>query len=306
MGHILGACSITLKIDGKTIVFSGDIGRYDVPILLDPEPVPMGDLLLIESTYGDRLHSKEQPAEEMATIINRTAKRGGTVIIPSFAVGRTQTLLYYLRELKAARKIPDIPVVVDSPMAGDATSIYQQQSSDYDPEALHLLRKGIQPFTMPRLGFTADRYDSMKLNSISDSMVLISASGMLTGGRILHHLKNRLPDERNTVLFVGFQPPGSRGAWLKSGATTCKMLGDEVAVRAEIAEMSGLSAHGDRDELSRWCRSCSGSPGKRASAGHCLQFRSSIGMGNWCPATTSCWWLPPQHTARQLSTQLPT
>jgi metallo-beta-lactamase family protein len=264
MGHILGACAITLEIDEKRIVFSGDIGRYNVPILLDPEPLPMGDLLLIESTYGDRLHAPASPADELEGVITRTAKRGGTVIIPSFAVGRTQTLLFYLRELKQHNRIPDIPVIVDSPMANDATSIYLRHTAEYDSESVNLLRKGIQPFTLPKLGFAADRSESMRLNSIDEPMILISASGMLTGGRVLHHLKNRLPDPRNTVLFVGFQPPGSRGAWLKSGAPSCKVLGEEIAVRAEISEISGLSAHADRDELLRWCSSCSGTPGSVA------------------------------------------
>ncbi len=264
MGHILGACSITLKIDGKVIVFSGDIGRYNVPILLDPEPVPMGDLLLIESTYGDRLHSPTSPADALADIINRTAKRGGSVIIPSFAVGRTQTLLFYMRELKGANRIPDLPIIVDSPMADDATNIYLKRTADYDAQSLHLLRKGIPPFTLPRLHYTADRSESIKVNSIRDSMIIIAASGMLTGGRVLHHLKNRLPDERNTLLFIGFQPPGSRGAWLKGGAKTCRIFSDEIPVRAEVAEISGLSAHADRDELIRWCKSCTGTPGQVA------------------------------------------
>ena len=260
MGHIIGACSITLEVEGKSIVFSGDIGRYDAPILLDPEPVALGDLLIIESTYGDREHPKASPAETLGEIVTRTANRGGTVIIPSFAVGRTQTLLFYLRQLKDQGKIPDIPIIVDSPMASEATAIYQRFSSEYDLESKHLLKQGVQPFSVSGLRFASDRKDSIKLNSIQESMIIISASGMLTGGRVLHHLKNRLPDSRNTVVFVGFQPPGSRGAWLKSGARSCRILGDEIAVRAEIAEISGLSAHGDRNELLRWCKSCQGTP----------------------------------------------
>jgi metallo-beta-lactamase family protein len=265
MGHILGACSISLSIAGKKIVFSGDIGRYGEPILVDPTPAEMGDLLLIESTYGDRLHPREvDPHDTLSEIINRTAKRGGAVIVPSFAVGRTQTLLYYLRELKSSKKIPNIPVIIDSPMAKDATSIYQQYTNEYDSAALALLQKGFQPFNMPKMYFTRAREESIKLNSIHEPMILISASGMLTGGRILHHLKHRVSDQRNTVLFVGFQPPGSRGDWIKRGNRSMTILGDEVSVNAEICEMSGLSAHGDRDELLRWCRSCSGTPGKVA------------------------------------------
>jgi len=264
MGHILGACAITLRIGGKKIVFSGDIGRYGEPILVDPQPVEMGDLLLIESTYGDRLHDGGNLQDEMEDIINRTAKRRGVVIIPSFAVGRTQTLLFYLRELKAAGRIPDIPVIIDSPMASDATAIYRHHSNEYDERSKELLRKGSQPFTVSKMYFTREREESIKLNSIDEPMILISASGMLSGGRILHHLKHRVSDKRNTVMFVGYQPPGSRGDWLKRGNKTMRLLGDEVPVNAEVCEVSGLSAHADRDELLRWCRSCSGTPDRVA------------------------------------------
>jgi metallo-beta-lactamase family protein len=265
MGHILGACSITLTIGSKKIVFSGDVGRYGEPVLVDPIPVKLGDLLLIESTYGDRLHQvATDPREILAEIINRTARRRGVVIVPSFAVGRTQTLLYYLRELKAAKAIPDLPVIVDSPMAKDATSIYQRHTNEYDAAARAILQKGFQPFQVPKLYFTRERAESIKLNSINDPMIIISASGMLTGGRVLHHLKHRVSDERNTLLFVGFQPPGSRGAWLKQGNRSMTLFGDEIPVRAEVSEMSGLSAHADKNELLRWCKACIGAPGKVA------------------------------------------
>ena len=264
MGHILGACSITLRIGGKKIVFSGDVGRYGEPILVDPQPVEMGDLLLIESTYGDRLHNNHGVQDVLADIINRTYRRRGIVLIPSFAVGRTQTLLYYLRELKAAERIPDIPVIIDSPMALDATTIYRHHTNEYDAQALAILKKGAQPFTVPKMFFTRERAESIKLNSIDEPMILVSASGMLSGGRILHHLKHRVSDKRNTVLFVGFQPPGSRGDWLKRGNKTVKLIGDEVQVNAEICEISGLSAHADKNDLLRWCRSCIGTPGRVA------------------------------------------
>jgi len=265
MGHILGACSITLTVGTKKITFSGDIGRFGEPILVDPSPAALGDLLLVESTYGDRLHSSSgSPRETLAAIISRTTKRGGVVIIPSFAVGRTQTLLYYLRELKETKAIPDIPIIVDSPMARDATSIYQRHTNEYDAAARTVLQRGFQPFQVPKLYFIRERAESIKLNSIHEPMVIISASGMLTGGRVLHHLKHRISDQRNTVLFVGFQPPGSRGDWLKRGNRTMTLLGEQISVRAEICEMSGLSAHADRDDLLRWCSSCTGKPGKVA------------------------------------------
>jgi metallo-beta-lactamase family protein len=297
MGHILGACSISLTIEDRRIVFSGDVGRYQVPILVDPQPVELGDLLLIESTYGDRLHAPESPDIALGQIINRTIARKGMVIIPSFALGRTQTLLYYLRALKTRNEIPDVPVIIDSPMASDATVIYQHHSNEYDEASLGILRQGAQPFGVSKLFFPRDTHDSKKLNSIFEPLILISASGMLSGGRILHHLKNRISNERNTVLFVGFQPPGSRGDWIKRGGGTVKLLGEEVTVRAEIAEISGLSAHGDRDELLRWCRSCSGKPNKVAvvhgEPGSAQKFRTSLeeqlGWSVGVPAYLDTW-----------------
>jgi metallo-beta-lactamase family protein len=267
MGHILGACSIALEIDGKRIVFSGDIGRYGEPVLVEPSPVQMGDLLIMESTYGDREHSPVDVEEMLAEVVSATAKKGGVVLIPSFAVGRTQTLLYHLRQLKADRRIPDIPVIVDSPMAMDATDIYRRHIDEYDAAAKGLLKNGFHPFSVPKLYFIRNRDESIKLNSIDQPMILISASGMLGGGRVLHHLKNRVGDPRNTVLFVGFQPPGSRGYWLKQGAESIRILGEDCIVRARIAEISGLSAHAGRSELLRWARSCTGVP-KRVAITH--------------------------------------
>ncbi|MBN8550264.1 MAG: MBL fold metallo-hydrolase [Deltaproteobacteria bacterium] len=264
MGHIIGACSIRLEIGGKIINFSGDIGRYHVPVLKDPQPVSFGDLLLVESTYGDREHPSVDPELELAKVINETYARRGIVLIPSFAVGRTQLLLYYIRELKAKKLIPDLPIVVDSPMALDATSIYRENPDDYDESALGILRQGKEPFSCSQLAFVRHRGESIKLNSVDSPMVLISASGMLTGGRILHHLRHRVSDPRNTILFVGFQPPGSRGAWIKSKPETVRVFGQELPMRAQVEEISSLSAHGDRSELLRWCRECSGRPGKVA------------------------------------------
>jgi metallo-beta-lactamase family protein len=260
MGHILGAGAIKLEIGGRVINFSGDIGRYTVPILVDPAPIEYGDLLLIESTYGNRLHPPENPKPLLTKVINKAYKRGGAVIIPSFAVGRAQQLLYYLRELKIEKLIPDLPVIIDSPMAADATEIYQNNPSDYDEQALKLFSAGKQPFAVSNLAFIQSTEDSIRLNSIDHPMIIISASGMLTGGRILHHLKHRISDPRNTILFVGFQPAGSRGAWIKSGADTLRLFGEEQKIRAEIEEISGLSGHADRDELIRWCKSGTGKP----------------------------------------------
>ncbi|MCB0338937.1 MAG: MBL fold metallo-hydrolase [Bdellovibrionales bacterium] len=264
MGHILGAGSIQLEIGGKIITFSGDIGRYSVPILKDPEPVALGDLLLIESTYGNRLHADSNPQMVLKKVIKDTVKRGGVVVIPSFAVGRTQLVLYYLRELKEAREIPNIPIVIDSPMATDATSLYREFPEDYDEEALGILGRGTNPFSADKLYFTRSVEESKKINSMIDPMIIISASGMLSGGRILHHLLHRISSPLNTILFVGYQPPGSRGDWIKSGASSLRIFGSEVAIKAKVEEISGLSAHGDREELLRWCTECRTTPGKVA------------------------------------------
>lgn len=260
MGHIIGASGINLRGDDVSITFSGDIGRYNVPILKDPQLVELGKLLLIESTYGDRLHSETPVKEQMATIINQTVKRGGAVVIPSFAVGRAQTLLYFIRELKNDKLIPDIPVIIDSPMASDATTIYQRHADEFDQAAKDMLYSKCSPFACSNLAFTQSATDSKKLNTIHEPMIIISASGMLTGGRILHHLYNRISSPKNTILFVGYQSPGGRGAWIKSGATSLKLLGEEVAIHAQISEISGLSAHGDYLELLRWAESCQGTP----------------------------------------------
>jgi metallo-beta-lactamase family protein len=263
-GHILGACSIALELDGKRIVFSGDIGRYNEPLLVDPTPIRNGDLLVIESTYGDRSHSATDPHDALAEVINRTARRGGVVIVPSFAIGRTQTLLYYLRELKEAKRIPNIPVIIDSPMARDATEIYRRHSGEFDATSKTLLARGFQPFEVPKMYYIQDRQESVALNRVDEPMIIISASGMLTGGRVLHHLRHRVSDARNSVVFVGFQPPGSRGDWIKRGNGFMQLFGEEIPVKAEVVELSGLSAHADRRELLQWCRACSGIPSRVA------------------------------------------
>ena len=263
-GHILGAGSIVLDIKGKRINFSGDIGRYNVPILKDPEGVELGDLLLIESTYGDREHSEVSPKQSLAETINDAVHRGGCVVIPSFAIGRTQDLLFYLRELRKEGKISDIPVYIDSPMAKDATGIYARNGAWFDDESKKLFSAGQSPFMFSNLHFVKSREDSKKLNSIHQPMVIISASGMLTGGRILHHLKNRITDSRNIILFVGFQPHGGTGDWIKQGHSTVRIMGEEVPVNAEIREVSGLSAHAGKSELVRWAKSCTGAPGQVA------------------------------------------
>lgn len=264
MGHILGAGSINIVHNDFSITFSGDIGRYTVPILKDPEPVDFGDLLLIESTYGDKIHKDSTPKETLKKVINETFKRGGTLIIPSFAVGRAQSLLYYIRELKEENSIPDVPVILDSPMACDATSIYRENPDDYDKEALEVVANGKSPFVMSKQAFIKEASASKKINAIDDPMIIISASGMLYGGRILHHLAHKISDPKNTVLFVGYQPRGSRGEWILAGNKSVKLFGDEVPIKAQIEKISGFSAHGDMNELLKWCEASKATPSRVA------------------------------------------
>lgn len=259
-GHILGACSLSLDVHGKRITFSGDIGRYDTPLLPDPQPVALGDLLLCESTYGDRDHAPGDPESKFAQIIKDAAQRGGPLIIPAFALGRTQNLLYAIAKLEREGQIPVLPVYVDSPMAVDATQIYRRYHQDYDDEAKQMMARGETPMLTEQTIFCRSVEDSKALNSLTMPRIIISAGGMVNGGRVMHHMMHWLPKEETTVLFVGYQAEETRGRQLQSGAKEIKMFGSYVPVRAKMTELSGLSAHGDRNELTRWLHSCTGSP----------------------------------------------
>jgi len=259
-GHILGAATLMLELGGKAITFSGDIGRYDVHILPDPEPQDIGDLLLCESTYGDREHGEDVVRGEIARIVNEAVERGGPLIIPAFAVGRTQNILYYLAELEREGVIPTLPVFVDSPMAVDATSIYRKFKHDYDDETYELVRHGKTPLLTDNTVFCRTSDESRELNRLRKPRIVISASGMVTGGRILHHMKHWLDKEETTVLFVGYQADGTRGQTIQSGTPRVRIFGKDVQVRAAVETISGLSAHADKGELLRWLRSCKGSP----------------------------------------------
>jgi metallo-beta-lactamase family protein len=258
-GHILGSAIIEVKTRNRglplRIVFSGDLGRYEALILRDPETVVQADYLLIESTYGDRIHPEESPVEDLAAIINETAKRGGMLVVPSFAVGRTQTLLYLLRDIKLRGLIPDLPVFVDSPMAQHVTEIFCRHIEAFDEEATAIFKKtGICPILCPNLRFVHTPEESQKINDMRFPAIIISASGMATGGRILHHLKYRLPDSRNTVLFVGYQAVGTRGQLLKDGAREIKIHGEMAPVRAQICSLEAFSGHADSTEIMRWLK----------------------------------------------------
>jgi metallo-beta-lactamase family protein len=257
-GHMLGSAIVEVQLTtgkGKTasIVFSGDLGRYQALIDTDPYAVERADYLLVESTYGNRIHPKEDAPHELAEIINHTAKRGGSLVVPAFAMGRTQILLYTIRDLKAKGLIPDLPVYVDSPMAISVTELYCRHIEDLSPEAREVYRTtGICPILCPNLQFVRTPQESKALNSVRYPCIIISASGMATGGRVLHHLKYRLPDSRNTILFVGFQANGTRGQILKDGAREIKIHGEQVPVRAQVHIMEAFSRHADATEILKW------------------------------------------------------
>lgn len=245
-GHILGAASVHVRGDAASILFSGDLGRDEDILMRPPEPPPAADFVVMESTYGDRAHGAEDPAEAFADVISRTAARGGVVVVPAFAVGRAQALLYLIAQLKRERRIPDLPVFLNSPMAADATEIYRKHHREHrlDAEACHSM------CSAARVINTVE--ESRELNAIRFPAVIISASGMATGGRVVHHLKAMAPDHRNTILLAGYQAGGTRGASLLEGAKQVKIHGEYVPVRAEVASIGSLSAHADHDELLRW------------------------------------------------------
>jgi metallo-beta-lactamase family protein len=265
-GHILGArmVEVTVRENGtaKKLLFSGDLGRF--PQLVVPGPaVPEDgfDYLLLESTYGDRLHPSEDVGARLAAIVERTAGHGGTVVIPSFAVGRTQELLFLFRELIDDKKMHALPIHVDSPMAIDVTHLYEKHQEDHSLELDALEAQGIKPFSPPNLHYDKTVDESKQLNDAHYPMIIISASGMATGGRVVHHLERCLPDHRNTILLVGFQAAGTRGRAIQSGAQTVKMYGHEVHVRAHVESIENLSAHADYGEILAWLRRFSKAPG---------------------------------------------
>ncbi len=253
-GHILGSAHISLQTTRATITFSGDVGRWDIPVLKDPQPPQGADLLLIESTYGGRSHQdpSDDANEMMAQVFDKIVGTDGVLVIPAFSIGRTQEILYRIRELEESGRIPSLPIYLDSPMAIDATEMYARHHEEHDMEMKALEQSGSSPLRPRQLEFTHSIEESKRLNSMRGPMVIISASGMATAGRVPHHLKRRLPYPENMVAFVGFQAEGTRGRDLLDGADRIRIHGKDIDVRAEVTRLEAYSAHADEDELVRW------------------------------------------------------
>ena len=253
-GHILGSAVTVLEIveagQKRHLCFSGDLGRRHLPVLRDPEPPPQVDAMIVESTYGTRLHaSPEEAAHSLSQAIGHTIERGGKVIIPAFAVGRTQDIVYDLHKLIQNGDLPSLPVYVDSPLAVDVTRMFRLHPECYDQEMRQYVNQQDDPFGFHRLVYVRSVEESKALNQLRTPCIIVSASGMCEGGRILHHLKNNLGDPRNTVLFVGFQAENTLGRKLVEGNKTVPILGEMVHVRAEVSALDGYSAHADHDEI---------------------------------------------------------
>ena len=276
-GHLLGSAYARIRVAGKTLLFGGDLGRFDRPVLPDPTTVEYADYLLVESTYGDRLHEDGDDGELLAKIINGTVERGGRVIIPSFAIGRVEELIYWIKRLEDEKRIPVLPVLLDSPMAIEALGRYTARLHELDPELqpektdqkaplgpadrdesvqrrrAHASReKDVCAFCTERFRAVASVEESKQVTRSKMPAIIISASGMATGGRVLHHLKAALPDSRNTVLFVGYQAAGTRGRRLVDGEAAVKIHGQMVAVHASVKQIGSMSAHADANEILRW------------------------------------------------------
>ncbi|MDD3603848.1 MAG: MBL fold metallo-hydrolase, partial [Kiritimatiellae bacterium] len=264
-GHILGASSIKVTVkDGaetKSIIFSGDIGRWDMPILKDPEPLDTADYVVMESTYGNRIHDDNSGIpDKLADILNSTYKAGGNIIIPSFSVERSQDLLYHLNNLRAAKRIPHMLAFLDSPMAIRVTTVFKEHKELFDEETIELMRQGKHPCDFPGLKLTQSADQSKAINSIRGSAIIIAGSGMCTGGRVKHHLKNNITRDECTVLFIGYQAVGTLGRIILDGAKEVRIHGETFPVRAQILKIGGFSGHADRNELLKWVSSLKEKP----------------------------------------------
>jgi metallo-beta-lactamase family protein len=273
-GHILGSSLVLVEVAGagadgagRRVLFSGDLGHYDQPIIHDPEKPPACDYLLVESTYGDRLHEPIDPKDKLADIINETAARGGVILIPAFAIGRTQELIYIVRELEDEKRIPVLPVRVDSPTAAAATQVYSRRTEEQDADYASVLAQHRHPLRTHSMLTASSREESKRLNEERGARIIISASGMMTGGRVLHHAVRFLPDERSTIVFVGYQAAGTTGRRILDGAREVSIFKQPVPVRAQVAQIGGFSAHADWQEVLRWLKDAPAPP-RRAFTTH--------------------------------------
>lgn len=266
-GHILGASLVLIEIDGagddgkgRRVLFSGDLGHYDQPIIKDPDPPPACDYMLVESTYGDRLHDPEKSDDALTRIINDTAQRRAPLLVPAFAIGRTQELIYLIRELEDEKRIPILPVRVDSPMAAKATEVYSHRTEEQDEEYVSILAKKQHPLRTHSMVTASSREESKRLNAEEGARIIISASGMMTGGRVMHHALRILPDEDATILFVGYQAAGTTGRRILDGQREVKVMGRFVPVRCHIERIGGFSAHADWKGVLRWLKGMPAAP----------------------------------------------
>ena len=290
IGHLLGSSSIEVWLQEKNVtkklVFSGDIGNKDQPIIKDPQYTDEADYVIMESTYGDRLHTETKPdyVKELAGILDKTFARGGNVVIPSFAVGRTQEILYFIRKIKKEGLVssyPGFPVFVDSPLAVEATEIFQKNQVDcYDEEALELINKRINPIEFPGLNLSITTEESRAINEDPEPKVIISAAGMCDAGRIRHHLKHNLWREESTILFVGYQSVGTTGRAIVDGAEQVRLFGETIDVKAEVTQLHGLSGHADKNGLIEWLRAFRNPPKKvfivHGEDGVCTSFAKCL------------------------------
>jgi metallo-beta-lactamase family protein len=255
----MGASLVLVELDGGKddgtplrFLFSGDLGHYEQPIVKDPARPPACDYLMVESTYGDRLHGDVSSEDQMARIINEAVERNGPILIPAFAVGRTQEILYLIRELEEQKRIPVLPVAVDSPMAAQTTQVYNRWTEEHDEEYVSILAQKRHPLRTTAMTTAASRDESKRLNDLKGARIIISASGMLTGGRVLHHAMRVLPDEHATIVFVGYQAAGTTGRRVQDGEPEVKIMKNWVPVRCHVEKVEGFSAHADWEDVLRW------------------------------------------------------
>ena len=266
-GHILGSSLVLVEIEGagddragRRILFSGDLGHYNQPIIRDPVSPPACDYLLVESTYGDRLHDPENPKDALKRIINDVAQRNAPLLIPAFAVGRTQEIVYLIRELEDEKAIPVLPVCLDSPMAAAATAAYAKRTEEQDEDYASVLARPEHPLSTHSMITCSSKEESKRQSEARGARVIVSASGMMTGGRVLHHAERLLPDPETTLLFVGYQAAGTRGRRILNGETEVKIFGQWVPVRCRIERIGSFSAHADWQEILRWLEGMPSAP----------------------------------------------